>query len=232
MHDVRMGPQWSATIGILVLNVVVFGIQFIASTFIPDFPFDDYFGLSLQGLKSGFVWQLLTYQVMHGGWLHIFLNSWAIFVFGRAVEQAIGKQRMLLLYFVSGVAGGLLQMLCTWLFPGLVEDIPVVGASAGAFGLVAAFAVLFPNELLYMLLFFVIPIKLRAKTLLWISVIIAVIGLIFPYVSRFIPAWPGIHLLFDNIAHAAHLGGILSGYIFARLLTQRFRAAPPSNQFF
>ena len=59
------------------------------------FPFEHYFALSLDGLQAGHVWQLLTYQFMHGGFWHIFLNCWAIFVFGRAVETALGKGRML-----------------------------------------------------------------------------------------------------------------------------------------
>ena len=155
---------------------------------------------------------------MHANVLHIFLNSWAIFMFGREVEQELGARRMLLLYFLSGVAGGALQMLGTWLLPGLMDNVPVVGASAGAFGLVAAFGALFPNEILYMLLFFVIPMKMRASTLLWISVILALIGIIYPFIGPFVPVWLGINLLFENIGHAAHLGGILAGYIFARWL--------------
>jgi membrane associated rhomboid family serine protease len=217
MHQVRIRPRWPATIAILVLNVVVFGVQFVAERFFPTYPFYEHFALSLDGLKSGFIWQLLTFQLLHGGFLHIFLNSWAIFVFGREVEISIGSARMLVLYFVSGVAGGLLQMFGVWLMPQHFGDVPVVGASAGAFGLVAAYAVLFPNRVLLLLLFFVLPLKMRAKTLLWVSLAVAIVGII----------WP-----FGNIGHAAHLGGILSGYAFARLLAQRFRAPPPTNEFF
>jgi membrane associated rhomboid family serine protease len=226
MHERRVGLRWPATIGILVLNVVVFGIQSAADRFFPRFQFDHYFALSLDGLKSGFVWQLITFQFMHAGFLHIFLNSWAIFVFGRAVEQALGKRRMLILYFLSGVAGGGLQMLGTWLLPDLMDNVPVVGASAGAFGLVAAFAALFPNQMLYALLFFVIPIKLRASTLLWICIVVALVGIIFPYISSFVPAWSGIRLLFENIGHAAHLGGIIVGYIFARQIVRQYQPPP------
>ena len=67
--------------------------------------------MSLDGLRAGHVWQLLTYQFMHGGFWHIFLNCWAIFVFGRVLEATMGKKRMLTLYFLSGVMGGLAQML-------------------------------------------------------------------------------------------------------------------------
>ena len=216
MREARGGPRWSATVAVLVANVIVFIIQYGAERFFPEFPFDDYFALSLAGLKSGFIWQLLTYQFMHGGFLHIFLNSWAIYIFGREVEAYLGKSRMLTLYFVSGVVGGLVQMLGSWLMPEHFGN-AVVGASAGAFGLVAAYAVLFPNRMLVLLVFFVIPVKMRAKTLLWVSLALAVFGIIVPY---------------GNIGHAAHLGGILTGYIFARWLTQRLRPAPPTDQFF
>jgi membrane associated rhomboid family serine protease len=232
MRDFRVVLPWPGTLGILALNLIVFGIQNLAETFFPLFPFDHYFALSLDGLKSGFIWQLLTYQFMHAGFFHIFFNSWAIYVFGHAVEEALGKRRMLFLYFLSGVAGGGLQMLGAWLLPSLMDDMPVVGASAGAFGLVAAFAALFPNEILYALLFFVIPIKLRASTLLWISVIIALVGIIFPYISSVVPAWSGVRLFFENIGHAAHLGGIIAGYVIARQIARRSRWAPSAHHLF
>jgi rhomboid family protein len=78
-----------------------------------------------------------------------------------------------------------------------------VGASAGAFGLVAAFAMLYPERSLMLLLFFIIPISIRAKFLLLFSALLAVFGIVFPY---------------DNIANAAHLGGMLMGIIFVRYI--------------
>ncbi len=164
-------------------------------------------------MKSGRVWQLLTFQFLHAvpqPW-HLLLNSWAIFLFGRVVERALGKWRMLRLYFLSGVMGGIVQMACTWIMPVHFGDAPIVGASAGAFGLVAAFAVLLPNQRLILLLFFVIPIAMKAKTLLWFSVAMAVFGMIVPY---------------GNIGHAAHLGGILTGFLFARWVTRGYRLPP------
>ena len=216
MHEVSSRPRWSATLAILVLNVVVFLIQLGAGRFFPDYPFDDCFALSLDGMKSGYIWQLLTFQFMHASFWHIFLNSWAIFMFGREVEAYLGKGRMLALYFTSGVAGGLLQVLGTWLLPRHFGDGAVVGASAGAFGLVTAYAMLFPNRMLILLLFFVLPIKMRARTLLWVSIAVAVAGIVVP---------------FGNIAHAAHLGGILSGYVFSRLMIQRAGISRP-DQFY
>jgi hypothetical protein len=84
-----------------------------------------------------------------------------------------------------------------------VFDGAVVGASAGAFGLVAAFALIFPERELMMLLFFVIPVRMRAKTLLLASIVIALAGMIFPW---------------DNVANAAHLGGMAMGWIYVKLI--------------
>ena len=234
MQDERprlLPPLEPATITIIIVNLVVFGIQKIVEKHHGEVQFYTCFALSLDGLKSGFLWQFLTYQFLHGGWLHIFVNCWAIFVFGSVVEQALGKGRMAFLYFLSGVMGGALQMLGTLLFPRLMDDMPVVGASAGAFGLVAAFAAMFPDETLYMLLFFVIPLKMRAITLLWISIVIGLIGVVYPLIEPLVPDWLGINSLFVNIGHAAHLGGIAAGYMTAKIMVQRLRAAR-SNQFF
>ena len=208
-----MRMQWSPTIVLLVINATVWVCQFLAYRAGKTDFFDDYLALSLDGLKSGRVWQLLTFQFLHAvpqPW-HLLLNSWAIFLFGRVVERALGKWRMLRLYFLSGVMGGIVQMACTWIMPVHFGDAPIVGASAGAFGLVAAFAVLLPNQRLILLLFFVIPIAMKAKTLLWFSVAMAVFGMIVPY---------------GNIGHAAHLGGILTGFLFARWVTRGYRPPP------
>jgi membrane associated rhomboid family serine protease len=190
---------WSATVVLLVVNVVAFILQSAVSQF-SSFPINGYFALSVDGLRHGFVWQLLTYQFMHGGWLHLLLNCWAIYVFGREVEDTLGRNSFLVLYFSSGVIGGLFQALAGVLLKGMFAA-PVVGASAGAFGLVAAFATLFPERSLTLLLFFIIPVSMRAKFLLLFSALLTVFGIIFPM---------------DNIAHAAHLGGMLTGIVFVR----------------
>src|ERR1035438_444566 len=80
----------SATMALLVVNVVAFIIQTAAERF-SAFPVNTYFALSSEGLRHGFVWQLLTYQFMHGGVLHLVLNCWMIYVFGREVEETLGR---------------------------------------------------------------------------------------------------------------------------------------------
>jgi membrane associated rhomboid family serine protease len=199
MRQPTFGSFWSATVVLLVVNVVAFILQNVLYRF-STLPVDGWFALSVEGLRHGFAWQLLTYQFMHGGWLHLLLNCWAIYVFGREVEETLGRNRFLTLYFASGVIGGLFQALAGVLLGGAFAA-PVVGASAGAFGLVAAFATLYPERPLMLLLFFIIPVSMRAKFLLLFSALLTVFGLVFPM---------------DNIAHAAHLGGMLTGLVFVR----------------
>ena len=187
------------TMVLLVVNVVAFIVQTAVERF-SSFPINAYFALSVEGLRHGYVWQLLTYQFMHGGVLHLLLNCWMIYVFGREVEETLGRNSFLTLYFTSGVIGGLFQALAG-LLPIEAFAHPVVGASAGASGLLAAFAVLYPERPLMLLLFFIIPVSMRAKFLLLFGGLVTLFGLVFPT---------------GNIAHAAHLGGMLAGIVFVR----------------
>jgi len=195
--------RWSATLTLVVVLVITFiGQRYLLRNALN---WDDC-ALSFDGVKSGHVWQLLTFQFLHAGWFHLLGNCWALYVFGREVEWTLGKAKFLTLYFSSGIIGGLFQLLVWLLWPNYFHaNIPVVGASAGIFGVVAAFAMLFPEQMLTMLLFFIIPINMKAKVLLFISLGITAFGIAFP------------GSMGGNVAHAAHLGGILTGMAFIRL---------------
>lgn len=200
MRQSPFDARRSITVLLLMVNVAVFVLQLAMQQF-TSFPVNDYFALSLDGLKHGYVWQLITYEFMHVGVLHLLFNCWAIYVFGQEVEEALGRKAFVALYFSSGIIGGLVQTLAG-LFLGRWFAAPVLGASAAAFGLVAAFALLFPDRVI--LLFFIIPI--RAKYLLVLCGVLVVIGLLSPENST-----TGVH-----IADAAHLGGMLTGLAFVR----------------
>jgi rhomboid family protein len=195
MRGSSFDSRRSVTVMILLVNGAVFLLQKILEHY-PTFPTDYYFALSLDGLKHGFIWQLLTYQFMHANIWHLVFNCWAIYVFGREIEESAGPSTLLSLYFSSGVVGGLFQALAA-LFLGGRFALAVVGASAAAFGLVAAYAILFPDRVL--LLFFIIP--LRAKYLLPLCAALALFGIFFAN---------------DNVAHMAHLGGMLNGVFFVK----------------
>ena len=209
MRQPEYGRRRSLTVALIVVNAIVFLFKLLVSGYSHSlFIENHYFALSVEGLTHGFVWQLLTFQFMHAGLLHLVVNCWAIYVFGRAIEETIGSKKFLILYLSSGVVGGIFQVLAAFLWPGLFGG-PVVGASAGAFGLVAAFAVLFPERELTLLLFFIIPIRLSAKMLLMLSFVLAVIGIIFSE-----------SIFGGNVANAAHLGGMLAGVVFIRQFIQ------------
>ena len=196
-------PRVSFTVALLIVNAAVFLVQLAASNSSTGGEIEGtYFALSLDGLKQGFVWQLLTFQFMHAGWMHIIFNSLAIYFFGRPVEEALGRRHFLTLYLSAGIIGGLVQMLFALWLPSF--DGAVVGASAGASGLVAAFAILHWEERFSLLIYF-IPVNMTGKTLLAVSIGLAFLGILTPN---------------SGIANAAHLGGILTGAYYVRLFIQ------------
>ena len=198
----RSSFRWSATTILIAVNAAAFLIQ---STVLPEEFQARYLNLSAYGLLHGYVWQLLTFQILHGGFGHVFFNCLTLFMFGRAVEGELGVQKYLTLYLASGIFGGLLHVLAAFIWPGYFNH-PVVGASAGIFGIIAAFAMLFPSqELLFMFL-----IRMRAHTLLWVELAITALGIAFPTSALMVS-------LFGNTAHTAHLGGILAGLAFIRV---------------
>jgi len=181
--------------------------------------------------------QIITHMFMHGGLTHLFFNMFALFMFGRVLEQVWGPKRFLIYYMVSGL-GALLTheavqaihyaKLAALLSPDQIQMVldngydlamqgrvftdpamrqlteillvPTVGASGAVFGILLAFGVLFPNTQL-MLLFPPIPIKAK-----WLVIIYGALELWLAF------SQPG-----SNIAHAAHLGGMLFGYILIRI---------------
>ena len=208
MRRPSFGPQRSATVVLVIVIVLAFVVQQVLERS-SSFPVGRYLYLSLDGLKHGYVWQLLSFQFLHSNLLHLAGNCLVIFFLGRPVEDALGRKSFLTLYFTSGIVGGLCQTLAGVLASAIslqphasYFSAPVVGASAGAFGLTAAFALLFPDQIL--LMFMIIP--MRAKYLLLLSIALAAWGVVSPNNSPF-----GQH-----VADVAHLGGILAGFIFVK----------------
>ena len=207
-RDYMRQPEYerrrSLTVALIIVNAIIFVFELLVSGYAQSLYIENhYFALSKKGLESGFVWQLLTFQFMHAGLLHLLFNSLAIYFFGRPVENALGRRHFVTLYLTSGVIGGLVQMLFAVLMPNYF-DAPVVGASAGALGLVAAFAILYWQEQFSLLIYF-IPVSMTGKTLLAVSLGLAFVGMLIPN---------------SGIANAAHLGGILTGGFYVRLFIQ------------
>jgi membrane associated rhomboid family serine protease len=207
MRRPSFGSPRSATVLLVIAIVLAFIAQQILEKSSPEVI--GKLCLSIDGLKHGYIWQLLSFQFLHSGLMHLLSNCIVIFFLGRPVEEALGRKSFWLLYFSSGIVGGLCQTLLGVLANALgFQEYasyftgPVVGASAGGFGLTAAFALLFPDQIL--LLFMIIPV--RAKYLLWLSIALAGWGVVFPDRSPF----------GARVADAAHLGGILAGFIFVK----------------
>jgi len=210
MRRPSFGPRRSATVVLVISIILVFIVQYILEHSAIPFRVDKYLALSLEGLKQGYVWQLISFQFLHSGLMHLACNCLVIFFLGRPVEEALGRKSFLILYFASGVVGGLCQTLAGvfasavgWHDYAFKFAGSVVGASAGGFGITAAFALLFPDQIL--LLFMIIP--MRAKYLLWLSIALAGWGVAMP---------PDKSIFGQHVADAAHLGGILAGVIFVK----------------
>jgi len=185
---------WSMTTLLLISLVACYVVQLILENQMGQDWVYDYFALSINGLNKHRYYQLITFQFMHVGLLHIAGNMFGLYFFGRAIEEALGRKGMLWLYLLSGTIGGLAHVGLGLAFASFGKA-TVLGASAGVFGLVAAFATLEPNYPITLLVFFVLPVTMLAKWLLLIEAVVAVGGL----------------FMGGNTAHGAHLGGMLTG---------------------
>ncbi len=156
-------------------------------------------------MVSGFApWQLVTYGFLHGGIGHIFFNMFGMYMFGSAVELLFGARFFLYYYFASVIAAALTHIAVTTFFGG--SGAPLVGASGGVFGLLLAYGWYFPERTVVLL---IPPIPLRARTFV---AVYAVLELYF-----------GVTGTASGIAHFAHLGGMLGGWL---MILYRRKARP------
>ena len=184
-------------LGLIIANVAIFLLeQVLPSALVLRF--------ALWPLGPHFhIWQLVTYAFLHGSWWHIFGNMFGLFVFGPALEQYWGKRRFLFYYFVCVIAAALTQIAVQH---ATGSSQATIGASGGVFGVLLAFAMLFPRARLLLLL---PPIPMPA----WLFV------LLYGLLELFF----GVTGTEPDIGHFAHLGGMLGGAIL--MLYWRSRAA-------
>jgi membrane associated rhomboid family serine protease len=190
-----MRRRVSAVVVLVSINAAVFIYELLRPGTREEF--QDFYGLSAAGIEEGRWWQLITHAFLHANIWHLLFNCLALWFAGRVVERVMGTGRFLALYAASAVAGGLAQ---SFLEGG---NTLLLGASGAVCGIIVAFATMFPEVEIVLLLFFVIPLKFRAKYLGWG---LAGSSLLF-FLVGFEP-W---------IGHAAHLGGCVAGYLLARL---------------
>lgn len=222
---------------LLIINIIFFIAFLWFDQGSADGPMTQLLGMHYFGSKDFKVWQLITYMFMHGGWAHIFFNMFALFMFGPIIEYSLGSKRFFNLYFICGIGAALLQLVVQafevhsitggfiipmsgTLGPQGVDmsffqygppeiavklyeayNAPLVGASGAIFGILVAFGMLYPNMELFI---FFIPIPIKAKYIVPVYILIEI--------------WLGVSQYGgDNVAHFAHLGGALFGFIMIKI---------------
>ncbi|MFI3259273.1 MAG: rhomboid family intramembrane serine protease [Rikenellaceae bacterium] len=176
----------------VAINLIIVNcLGLMATTMFPILTYK----LGLHALQSNYFmpYQVVSYMFLHGDLSHLFFNMFALWMFGRQLEYDLGPRRMLTYYMVCGVGAALIQLVIGLFMPYSVT----VGASGAVFGLLLAFGVLHPNARIMLL---IPPIPMKAK------VFVVLYGLLELYLGwRNNPA--------DNVAHFAHVGGMLWGLI-------------------
>ena len=192
---------------IIIINIVVFLIQMLFENItFGEYPgwyvvnryfsLNPLFGLDPAGQEFNFqIWQIFSYQFMHGGFSHIFWNMFMLWMFGNEIENILGSRKFLFFYLLSGIGAAAFQL---FLAPMISSHLAfTIGASGAVYGVMIAFALFFPDRQIYV--YFLFPVK--AKYLIAFLVIIE-----FMAIGNM-----------DVVAHLAHIGGALTGFIFIML---------------
>ncbi len=214
-----MNQMPPVTKNLLIVNVLCYLAMLVAGR--NGLNLNDMLGLHFFLADKFMPYQLLTYMFMHGSFEHIFFNMFAVWMFGRIIEQVLGSRRFLFYYLACGIGAGMIQELVQWIHyvsmehtdiarmgtelvqgkyvivQGMAMSIDMwntVGASGAVYGILLAFGMIFPNEHMFI---FPLPFPIKAKL--------------------FVIGYAVIELLMarsnDGVAHYAHLGGMLVGFI-------------------
>lgn len=206
------------TKNLLIINILVFIATYVLRGLNIDL--NDILGLHFFLASDFRIWQFFTYMFMHGGFTHILMNMFMLWMFGMVVENVWGPKKFLFYYIVCGVGAGLCQELAqygTFLVEGLAqyESVKIgttvlpmnvylnmmntVGASGAIYGVLLAFGMLFPEERMFII---PIPVPIKAKWIVMGSIVVELFS--------------AIGTSNDGVAHLAHLGGMLFGFILIR----------------
>lgn len=235
MNQIQIPPVVK---NLLIINVLFFAAKYVFMNMGHDLT--DTLGAFYFDSEFFKGWQLITYMFMHGDFMHIFFNMFALFTFGGVIENRWGAKRFINFYIITGLGAVALQMgvqafevyqLTGGITTNAVENIqrqagqvtgyinipgltteqgqtilgiygaPMVGASGAVFGLLVAFGMLYPNTELYIMF---IPVPIKAKFIIPFYILVEL--------SLGVADMPG-----DSIAHFAHLGGALIGFILVKL---------------
>ncbi len=209
-------PRWNAFQWVFAANVAVFVLQWLFRIGWVEDPLSGRAlmpmgGVSLDALTRGQVWTLATYMFVHGSPGHILVNLIFLWFAGRRVQELYGSSNFLLIHFMSGLAGAVLQMAVGSL---VLDDTasPLIGASACCMGHLLACALAAPREELTLLLFFIVPLRVSLRGLARFLLLSNVaLGLLECFGA--LPAWLSGG---SAVAYWAHVGGALAGWYGAR----------------
>lgn len=188
---------------ILMINVAVFILQYFVMevVYIGGMPmsayFFNYFALQTTNYSFSFAqnsfwpWQLITFQFMHGGLWHLFFNMFAIWMFGIELENSWGSRKFLFYYLLTGIGAGLVQL--------AMSSGPTIGASGGVFGVLLAFGMMNPERKIFIFPIF-IPIKAKYFVMIYAG----------------LELYLGVTGTSDGIAHLAHVGGAVAGFLLIK----------------
>jgi len=154
-------------------------------------------------------WQLVSYAFLHGGVMHVLLNMYALWLFGAGLENLWGSRTFAIYYFVCAMGAGLVQLVVATIGVEQGAYYPTIGASGGVFGVLLAFGMFFPNQVIILL---IPPIPIKAK---WFVLIYGAIEL-----------WFGVSGTDAGVAHFAHLGGMFFGLV----LIYYWKKYPPARR--
>ena len=175
---------------LLIANAVVFVVQQFAPAW-----FTTLFGLIPAEVVRGRLWQPFTYMFLHGGLLHLLFNLLILWMMGGEVERFWGKREFLTFYFVCGLGAALLAFVFAY-------DSVVIGASGAIFGVMVAFATMFPDRLIY--IWFVIPVPAK-----YLVLILFALNLLMTFEAGAVGGR-------SAVAHFAHVGGAITGFLYMR----------------
>ena len=234
-------PNSFSLLPLVVKNLLIInGLFFLTTLALQtqlNFDLSDSLGLHYFSSENFRPWQLVSYMFMHGSFMHLFFNMFALWMFGNTLENYWGPKRFLIYYMITGIGAGVIQIAVTHFrlmslysqissqelnfimtkgseifqsgqnfsdpIAGKINELinsVTIGASGAVFGILLAFGMLFPNTMLY--IYFAIPIKAK-----WFVILYGAVEL-----------YSGIaNSSGDNVAHFAHLGGMLFGFILIKL---------------
>ena len=196
---------YPAVKNLLFLHLFIYLFQILSEFAGTDERLTQYFALNYIEITQNFkIWTIFTYMFVHGGFLHLLFNMLIFFFCANEVERAWGSRKFLQFYLLSGMGAGLFIFAATAVrihfFGSAIADLEyTVGASGAIFALLLAYSFLFVEKEITLLIFFILPITIKGKYLVWLCLALTII--MSPMANT-------------SISHAGHIGGILSGLLF------------------